>query len=218
MLCYGGDGTFLAAERQFPGVPKLLIRYSKIGHKCEPHLLEEGLELLQAGRFRVESIPKLHAAIGGTVMHAVNDIVVRNVLPTHAVRFRLSVDGTPFGGELIGDGIVLATPFGADAYFRSITKRTFVRGLGLALNNVCGEIDHLILNDDARLEVTMTRGEAVLAADNDPHFAIVAPFQTVLIERSPDSARLIRLEETKTGSRVPDRPLVRQTFGSQPRR
>ena len=37
VVCYGGDGTLLSAERRWPGVPKAPIRNSRRGNRCIPH-------------------------------------------------------------------------------------------------------------------------------------------------------------------------------------
>ena len=34
VLCYGGDGTLLFAERHYPTVPKVMIRHSRVCHHC----------------------------------------------------------------------------------------------------------------------------------------------------------------------------------------
>jgi len=37
IISFGGDGTLLSAEREYPGVPKLPIRNSQFCHKCAEH-------------------------------------------------------------------------------------------------------------------------------------------------------------------------------------
>ena len=40
VLTYGGDGLLLHSEREWPGVPKLPLRVSRHGRKCEPHRVQ----------------------------------------------------------------------------------------------------------------------------------------------------------------------------------
>jgi len=44
VVALGGDGTFLAAERFFPGIPKLLVREQSICNKCDWDNLDEGIK------------------------------------------------------------------------------------------------------------------------------------------------------------------------------
>src|SRR5262245_55768173 len=163
VLCYGGDGTFLSAERTFPGIPKLLLRNSKIGKLCENATLESALTALKERRFRIEVCAKLKATVRGRELIGVNDIVVRNTLPTYALRFRLVVGNRYYLDELIGDGIVVATAFGSSAYFYSIARQTFSRGLGIAFNNMTNHTDPLLLAGHERLQLTVNGRQATVA-------------------------------------------------------
>lgn len=197
VLCYGGDGTFLSAERMYPGVPKLLIRNSKIGKLCENAPLEEALIALRERRFAIEVCAKLKATVRDRELVGVNDIVVRNTLPTYALRFRLVAGNRYFLDELIGDGIVVATAFGSSAYFYSIARQTFASGLGIAFNNLTNPTEPLLLGDDERIELTISRGDAVLAGDNDPNCVHAKAGDTILISRSEEVARIIRLRHVR---------------------
>jgi NAD+ kinase len=131
MITIGGDGTFLLAERRFPGIPKLLIRDSFVCFKCHDEPVARMLEIIKSGTWRIEEIPKLKVSLDGTAPTATNDIVIRNADPRHALRFRLRVDDEPVDDVLIGDGVVVATPFGSTGYFHSVTGRTFATGIGI---------------------------------------------------------------------------------------
>ena len=193
ILCYGGDGTFLIAERMYPGVPKLLVKNSRICNKCEKHTIEDALQMIRLNRFKVEDHPKIKAMIGERELLAVNDIVLRNKLPTHALRFELKVGEESYNEELIGDGIVVATPFGAGAYYYSVSKKSFNKGLGLAFNNMTKDLDHLNFEDTREVRVKITRGEAILVADNNTDGVELQEGAIVLIKKSEDFAKVIRL-------------------------
>lgn len=193
VLCYGGDGTLLHAERLFPGVPKLAVRESGVGYHCQEVGLARALERLRAGQACRVLHRKVLAVAGGQVREGLNDVVLRNALPTEAIRFRITInDGAP-SAELIGDGVVVATPFGATGYFYSITKQTFHEGLGLAFNNVTQDVAPLFLSQSARIGILLTRGSAVLTSDNDRQAVTVREGEQILVGCSPDSAQLLKL-------------------------
>ena len=137
VVSIGGDGTYLHAERVFPNVPKLLIRDSNLCLKCNDESLRVLLNACAAGTFKRRGFLKLegviekgHARTGPRV--AANDVVVRNREQTQAIRFAVKVDGKDLDGTMIGDGIVIATPFGSEAYYKTITGMGFQKGLGTA--------------------------------------------------------------------------------------
>ncbi|MBZ0267088.1 hypothetical protein K8I85_02945, partial [bacterium] len=49
VLTYGGDGLLLGSEHRFPGVPKLPLRHSRHGKKCQPHEIREAVDRLLKG-------------------------------------------------------------------------------------------------------------------------------------------------------------------------
>ena len=89
IISYGGDGTLLAAERKFPSIPKLPIRDSKVCKKCPLHTTEHLLEKLSKGLIKLDEYPKLEAKIHEAHFFAINDLVIRNSIPIHALWFRV---------------------------------------------------------------------------------------------------------------------------------
>src|SRR5690348_9333698 len=90
IVSYGGDGTLLASERQFPGIPKLPIRDSKVCKKCSDHETDHLLKLLKENQIPLTEQSKLEAAFEGSSLTALNDIVIRNKSAYHAIRFYLT--------------------------------------------------------------------------------------------------------------------------------
>ena len=193
VVAVGGDGTYLAAERVYPGVPKLLVRDESICKMCDCDNLEEGLKLLLNGKFRVKEFKKLKATLGKKVLEAVSDIVVRNVDPTHAVRFRVWVNGRRMEEEFIGDGVVVSTVVGSGGYFFSIAKKTFEQGIGLAFNNTTKGHAALVFDENVRIELEVTRGVAHLAGDNNPTLCVMNEGDKVLISQSEHVARIVQV-------------------------
>lgn len=165
VISFGGDGTYLLSEVSYPGVPKVMIRDSKICKKCVNLPIEEILKRLSEGKFIENNLIKLETTYSGRTYTVVNDIVVAHTTPTSAIRYKIYINGIPYidGKEIIGDGIVIATPFGSGAYYRSITDGVFSVGVGLAFNNSTEQVDHIILKETDEIRFELTRGSAVLA-------------------------------------------------------
>ncbi|MBI4035581.1 hypothetical protein HY383_01405 [Candidatus Daviesbacteria bacterium] len=161
IISYGGDGTLLSCEREYPGIPKLPIRNSLVCNKCLNHEDKYVLERLIKGRLKLTEQKKLETTLLYKTFHALNDFVIRNSDPVHTIRFRINE-----GKLLIGDGIVVATPFGSTGYFKSVTRKTFIRGFGVAFNNITVATSPLLLKENDEVTFNLVRGKATLSYDN----------------------------------------------------
>jgi NAD+ kinase len=168
VVTYGGDGTLLGAERDWPSVPKVPIRRSGSWIKCDRHREDTILETLKNGKLQRRRLLKLEGIAKGRTIVGLNDITLHHARVSTAVRYRVLINGEPYSGEIIGDGLVVATPFGSRAYYRSITHSIFDVGIGLAFNNSTELVNHLVLSEESRVEIEITRGPALLVADNSP--------------------------------------------------
>ena len=191
IIAYGGDGTLIGAERDFPEVPKLGMRHDGTCIKCPRHRDEVVLERLRTGDVREERLLKLLGTCGDHSMIAMNDVIFRNADPRAAVRFVVSLDGQHITEEMIGDGLVIATPFGSSAYFRSITRMTIRCGIGVAFNNCTDFLHHLVIGENERLDIDITRGPATVTSDNDPRLHPIDGNQRLTIRRAPHDAHLV---------------------------
>lgn len=191
IITVGGDGTFLQAEHRYPGIPKLPVRDSLICYRCHNEPLPELLSYLIAGRGRTRPEPKLEVNHAGRSMVAMNDVVVRNAHPTQAIRFGVRVDGQVVAEQVIGDGIVAATPFGSTGYFRSVTRQHFDDGFGLAFNNPTEAKPPLLLNEPAEVFLEVIRGPGQLAVDNLPEVRQVEAGDRLMIRQAEAIAWLI---------------------------
>lgn len=193
ILTYGGDGLLLGSERDWPGIPKLPLRNSRHGRKCEPHQIEVALDRLMRRDLRRRVFLKLRAEARGQVLVGLNDVIVHNSQPTSGVRYRVWIDDHEFSDEIMGDGVVVATPFGSTAYYRSITRGTFRVGIGLAFNNSIEQVDHMVLREDSAIRVRITRGPAIVVADNNPEAVPLGDGDEVEIRRAEGEAVLLSL-------------------------
>ena len=190
VVSLGGDGTFLMAERKYPGVPKLLIRDSNVCNKCDWGSLEPILNRLRTKRYRTVNYMKLVATAKGKRKVCVNEVTIRNKKQTHAIRFSVLIGRKKY--RLIGDGVVIATPFGSTGYFYSITKRSFKRGIGIAFNNVTKKMNPVILPDNEKIIVKIQRGPALLSCDNGEDMISLSDGDPIRIKKSKNVARIIK--------------------------
>jgi NAD+ kinase len=195
VISYGGDGSLLGAERVFPGVPKCPIRDRRSTPKCPQHGEEQILEWLLAGQLKESRLCRLEAlAPDGRCVAGINDVVVNKKNISSAVRFRLWLDGALYKSQVVGDGLVVATPFGSTGYYRSITRSLFRIGIGLAFNNSTEPLDHLVVDGCTLVEVEILRGPAVLLADNAPVRISLNRGDRVTVRRSAAETRVLGLD------------------------
>lgn len=186
IISYGGDGTLLFAEREYPGIPKLPIRNSQFCNKCLRHEDKKILEDLLAGKLKLKEYKKLHMKFNGKDFYALNDFVIRNEHPIHSIRFKVNVGHQLF----IGDGIVVSTPFGSTAYFKSITGESFDEGIGVAFNNTTEKIGPIYLNKDENVKFQLVRGKANLSFDNNPDIFNIAEGTQITFDLSEKKAKI----------------------------
>ena len=192
IVSYGGDGTLMIAEHLYPGIPKIILKGSLICKLCPPFSNEEILKRTRAGKYEIEKAWKLEARANGTTLTGLNDIVVHNTDMRHAMRYTVFVDEVQMGHGIIGDGVVLATPFGSSGYYRSITDSIFETGIGLAFNNSTEQADHIVLKENRTVAIHITRGPAVVYADNQEESLSLNAGERVVIRKSTQFAKIVR--------------------------
>lgn len=196
IITYGGDGTLLSAERTYPGIPKLPIRDSKICKKCLNHQDETVLKKLVAGKLSLKEYKKLETTIFYKTLFALNDFVIRNTLPIHTIRFQVTSE-TSHPELLIGDGIVLSTPFGSTGYFKSITGQTFEKGFGLAFNNTTEKLTPIFFKDKDIVTFKLVRGAATLSFDNNPDIFNIDEGSEVMFRLSNKTAKIFEAQSLR---------------------
>jgi len=194
VICQGGDGTLLLAERLYPGIPKILVTDSPTCQKGVEIYLEKAKEKILNQEFEIIEHPKLECTVNQKQkLVCFNDFIIRNDFPTHAIRFDLEVNEKKYL-NLIGDGLVIATPFGSTAYYNSITRKPFAKGIGIAFNNLTKHQDHLVLDENSVIKIKLNRKTAHLVADNNPQFIQIKENDVLEIKKAQETVKLIKIK------------------------
>jgi NAD+ kinase len=188
----GGDGTFMLSEKAFPEVPKFILKKSKtskLGHDLSPEII---LNKIIKSSYIIEDKIKIEATSKGKKIVGLNEIIVHNVDPRRAIRYEIFINDKKVGEEIIGDGVVISTPYGSTGYYRSITDSFFEVGIGVAFNNSTEQSDHMVLKDDSEVVIKIIRGEAIVYADNNNEEIILNNGDEVLIKKYKNIAKIIK--------------------------
>ncbi len=200
VVCYGGDGTLLAAELLWPGIPKVPILNSNRGHRCIPHAPNEVLAGLAANKLVAHEYTKITCALrhkgrreADRHLVALNEFNVHMGRINSAVRFQIWLNDEPYdnGVEIMGDGLVVCTPFGSTAYFAQITRGIFTRGIGVAFKATRQHIDHLVVPPEVEVRVLITRGPAELAYDSAHEYLSLEAGDELLIGKHEPGATIL---------------------------
>lgn len=189
IICYGGDGTILEAERMYPGVPKIPVKFSRICAKCpvySPKDIKEILLKLKRKEYDIKEEEKVEAVFKGEKLAGLNEVQVHNAEPCVALRFSVSADGRKI--NVIGDGLIVSTAHGSTAYFSSVGGKPFRKGLMLALINPVKKLKPFKVKF---VRVRILKENALLIADNNRKMLKLKPGDVVLIKASGEKAGFI---------------------------
>lgn len=193
IITHGGDGALLGAEREYPGIPKLPLRDAATAEPCPAHSARLRLEKFLAERPEPVRLPKLSGSCHAGEVTGINDVFLHGKLPTSALRYQVEIDGVPYGEEIVGDGVGLSSVHGSTAYYRSITHSIFRVGVGLAFSNSTESVDHMVLDAASVVGIRVTRGPAILVADNTPRGLPVEEGEVVSMRQTGNFALVFDL-------------------------
>lgn len=206
LLVFGGDGTMLKVAREVAGidVPILGVNAGHLGFLTDisPARVDQALEFLLKGIYQIEDRAMLMAEISTAkskqTQVALNDFVISRGIASRLIELEVRVNG-----EILTryrcDGLIASSPTGSTAYSLAaggaiVSPDAHV----LLLTPICPHtlsIRPLVLNLDATVDVALMspRLEATLAADGQLQTQLRRG-DHVLIRRSPNRVRLLRLE------------------------
>ena len=200
VVCFGGDGTLLAAELEYPGLPKVPILNSLRGHRCIPHPPDEVIRGLANGELASNEYTKLGCEVRvhgnrGPNCHftALNEFSVHMGRINSAVRFRMFFKEEPYDGgiEILGDGFLVCTPFGSTAYFNKLTRGVFTKGIGIAFKATTEHTNHLVMPADVVIRIEITRGPAQLAYDSSSEIVLIEEGDELLLAKHTHGATIL---------------------------
>ena len=179
-------------------IPKLVIKTSR---KCRMYDytlndLSTLLSKIKAGNYQIHSEMKLETEAKGKRLVGLNEIQVHLKLPICAVRFSLSADGKEYS-NLIGDGVIVATPFGSTGYYKATGGKRFKKGIGVSFNNLHNrKVKSYVVPEDSVIKLTVSRGPAWLLADNNEDFIELDAGDTMTVRKSESTANFIYVPST----------------------
>jgi NAD+ kinase len=197
VLSYGGDGTTLSSERAYPNIPKLVIKTTGVSKKYEylPKNLDSILKSVMEHNYMILEEVKLSAFYKTNMLTALNEIQVHTKLPLRAIRFSVDTDRQKFE-NLIGDGVIVATPFGSTGYYLATGGKPFNDGIGVSFNNLHSKkIFPIVLSENSRITVRMVRDFALLLSDNNPKYFDLKEGDEITIQKSDETARFILINK-----------------------
>ncbi len=101
------------------------------------------------------------------------------------------VDGESFN-DVIGDGVVISTAFGSTAYFSSIARKSFKKGIGVAFNNTTIGFKPVI-KENPKILFKLKRNKAYLTSDNHSKKIILNEGDVVEISKSSEQLFLVKI-------------------------
>lgn len=197
IIVIGGDGTILKAERDYPNIPKITFRDSDIGSKCKYSLndFEKVINKIADRKYKIITESKLRLQNYGDTLVALNEIQLHNESPMSAVRFSLYLDNKIIFDTVIGDGVIISTPFGSGGYYKSVTGgKTFTNHIGIGLNNPYNyKRRPYLVQLNSEIKIKMHRRNGILIADNNPNFIVAKENNEYIIKLNKNPATFVEV-------------------------
>ena len=116
---------------------------------------------------------------------------VKTIIDTEYSDYYCTVDGKNYN-ELIGDGVIIATPFGSTAYYKATGGKSFEKGIGISFNNLHNRnAKSFVVLEDSVVKMTVNRGPALLLADNNEKCIELESGDTMTVRKSESVANFI---------------------------
>lgn len=195
VVAYGGDGTFLMSEREFPGLPKFPLRDTRTSPLCAEHNIRNLVECFASGKLEKSVLIKINGFFHNKIITALNDIFIHNYTRNRAIRCSVWIDDELYLKEDVNDGIGIATPHGSTAYFRSITNCIFRSGIGLAFSNSRDHSTHIIVPEYSAIRIKVTRGPVLVINDNSEETDCLKVGEEISLRKSDESLVVYGLKD-----------------------
>ncbi len=205
-VVFGGDGTVLSAFRQVApkGIPLLAVNTGHMGFLTEIYLnqLNQAIDQVLAGNYQIEERAMVrvqlysHDALAWEAL-CMNEMVLHRQPLTSMCHFEVRV-GNHAPVDIAADGIIISTPTGSTAYSLSAGGPVIAPGVPvLQLMPICPHSlasRGLVFPDSEPVIVTSANPEPLVMVVDGNAGCYVVPTDRVCAERSPYSAKFIRLK------------------------
>lgn len=205
-IVLGGDGTVLSAFRQVApcGIPLLTVNTGHMGFLTETYLnhLPQAIERLLAGQYEIEertmlSVQLIRDNIVQWQALCLNEMVLHREPLTCMCHFEIEV-GRHAPVDIAADGVIISTPTGSTAYALSAGGPVIAPGVAaMQLVPICPHSlasRALIFSNTEPVTIfPATPNRLVMVVDGNAGCYVLSE-DRVRIERSPYSARFIRLQ------------------------
>ncbi len=202
----GGDGTVLAASRQLAprNIPLLTVNTGHMGFLTEAYLnqLPQALDCAMAGEYEIEERAMLTVKVfrGELVIWealCLNEMVLHREPLTCMCHFEIEI-GRHAALDIAADGIIVSTPTGSTAYSLSAGGPVIAPGVSVfQLVPICPHSlasRALVFSDRESVNIYPVNTPRLVMVVDGNGGCYVLPEDRVHVERSPYSARFIRLQ------------------------
>ena len=192
IILAGGDGAFLQAEADFPGIPKLAVNSGNVGFLSElGEDFRKGFDRFFAGDFHVAEVSKLCVHSGRRSYEALNDAYAYGVKPFRPVNFRIS--SSFFNEVFFANGIIFSTPTGSTGHAFSAGGPLVSPALECMLMKPVAPLNPLLRSvvfpPSEKIIVEPLERKAAFSVDG----IFSEPFERLEISASKNKARLVQL-------------------------
>ncbi|MEA5553411.1 NAD(+) kinase [Anabaena cylindrica UHCC 0172] len=202
----GGDGTVLAASRQVApcGIPLLTVNTGHMGFLTEAYLnqLPQAMEQVMTGQYEIEERVMLTVKVlrGDSVLWealCLNEMVLHREPLTSMCHFEIEI-GHHAAVDIAADGVIVSTPTGSTAYALSAGGPVITPGVSvLQLVPICPHSlasRALVFPDSEPVNIYPVNVPRMVMVVDGNGGCYVLPEDRVYLERSPYSAKFIRLQ------------------------
>ncbi len=202
----GGDGTVLSAFRQVApvGIPLLAVNSGHMGFLTETYVntLPEALDSVMEGEYEIEervmlTVRVIRQGVVSWEALCLNEMVLHREPLTSMCHFEIAI-GRHAPVDIAADGIIVSTPTGSTAYSLSAGGPVVTPGVPvLQLVPICPHSlasRALVFADTEPVTVFPANPTRLVMVVDGNAGCFVFPDDRVLIEKSPYSAKFIRLQ------------------------
>ena len=214
IVTLGGDGTILrGAQYALRWDAALLgINMGRVGFlaEVEPEAIEQALDAVVRGEYRLERRPVLEVQSGGKTWYALNDVVISRGGYSRLITIDALVDGDSTG-RYVADGLIVATPTGSTGYCLSAGGPVVSPKVDcMVITPICAHtLQHrpCVVHGGAHIRLQLRAEEvqsASLEVDGQTCMDLHAGM-TVDVRKDQRALRLIRMRESRFFQTVRDK-------------